>query len=693
LTQAQLRQPGPLPEEWTVYVENAVASMQDVRSLLQILAAQPAQHTITLMIRSAVLAQPIWLSANVAPKTTLPGRHSQTVYTFSDVTDRKQNELSLLRQAERERLVSAIAQRIRQSLDLDNILRTAVAEVRQLLETDRVIFGCFQPPDGMQVVAESARSDLSPILGITFSHLIAAERYEFYQQGHVFVSEDTQRTGVDPAAQSVVEQYQVKALVAMPILQGEHLWGLLIAHHCQPRSWMTADIEVMRQLATQIMIAIQQSQLYEQVQEFNTRLESQVAERTEQLQQSLEFEATLKRITDKVRDSLEEDQILQTAVQELGKVLEAVSCNAALYDLNREVSAVCYEYTVSSVTYKGRVMQMANRAELYRQLRRGLYFQFCSLYSNSPRGQAAMLACPILDNEGAIGDLWVVDEKGHGFDERQIRLVQQVATQCAIAIRQARLYQASKTQVEELERLNRLKDDFLSTVSHELRTPMANMKMAIHMLKVNASQMRDRQSRYLEILEAECQREVELISDLLDLQRLEASSFTAVQELVTPQDWLPSLVESFQTRIAEYEQTLQVHCAANVPPFLSDMMALRRIVTELLNNACKYTPVGGTIEISVSAASRLSGGGLEVILQIRNQAMIPATELPHIFDKFYRVPNGDPWSRGGTGLGLALVKKLVEQLNSSIHVDSRHGWTTFEVRLPVNAASVASRTV
>ena len=172
--------------------------------------------------------------------------------------------------------------------------------------------------------------------------------------------------------------------------------------------------------------------------------------------------------------------------------------------------------------------------EVYHQLLEGQYFQFCSVFPNPVRGHVAMFACPILDDRDVLGDLWLIHDKDHGFGDIEIRLVQQVANQCAIAIRQARLYQAAQSQVAELERLNTLKDDFLSTVSHELRTPVTSMKVALQLLGITLNQEfsldeelrkprteQDRLARYFQILQEECEREITLINDLLDLQRLD----------------------------------------------------------------------------------------------------------------------------------------------------------------------------
>ena len=410
------------------------------------------------------------------------------------------------------------------------------------------------------------------------------------------------------------------------------------------------------------------------LQQLNANLDRQVQERTAQLQQALEFEAMLKRITDKVRDSLDESQIWQTAVQELALGLDLGGCNAAWYNLDEGTSTICYEYVTTIPAYRRQAMQMADFPEIYRQLLGGQYFQFCSIVPNPVRGRVAMLACPIMNDEGVLGDLWLINHKDYAFNDLEIRLVQQVANQCAIAIRQARLYQAATAQVEELEKLNRLKDDFLSTVSHELRTPVTNMKMAIHMLQIAPAL--EQRERYLKVLRAECDRELELINNLLDLQQLQAMAYISDLEPVNLHDWLPGIIESFQMRTEERQQILRVVLPPSLQPLNSDRASLGRILAELLNNAYKYTPVGGEIVLSVHHNSA------STIFTISNSAEIPAAELPNIFKKFYRIPNANPWQHSGTGLGLALVQKLIERLQGTIKVESSSGWTRFTVQLP-----------
>lgn len=433
-----------------------------------------------------------------------------------------------------------------------------------------------------------------------------------------------------------------------------------------------------------------------QIRQTNKELCQKLEERNSALDQLSEFEATLKRITDRVRDSLDEKQILQTAVRELTEALNVRGSNTSLYDLEQGTSTIYYEYTTLP-SDRGRVSQMESFPEVYHQLLEGQYLQFCSIAPNPVRGLVSMLACAILDDRGVLGDLWLINNKDHGFSEYEIRLVQQVSNQCAIAIRQARLYQESQSQVRELEQVNNLKDDFLSTVSHELRTPVTSMRVALQLLGVTLNQElgleqeltkpnseQGRIARYYRILKEECEREISLINDLLDLQRLDAGSHDLALQTIPLDEWLPALINSFQERATSRQQQLAVTIAEELPVLRSDLSSLDRIWAELLNNACKYTPPGG--EITLSVASAQADKALRFDL-INTGVEIPEDELPRIFDKFYRVPSADPWRQGGTGLGLALVQKLVQHINGDIKVSSGDAQTCFTIELPLSPSS------
>ncbi len=244
---------------------------------------------------------------------------------------------------------------------------------------------------------------------------------------------------------------------------------------------------------------------------------------------------------------------------------------------------------------------------------------------------------------------------------------------------EARQKQLEQEQlVAQLAQINQLKNEFLNLLSHELRSPLSNMKVMIQILQMSI--ISEENQRYLEILSVECDREMALINDLLDLQRLEAQACPLITpDVLVLEQWIPWIIEPFQVRVQEHQQTLQLNLPSNLPSLFSDSTSLERIIAELLNNACKYTPSGGEIILSVDHNS--SEIPPKTIITIRNSLEIPPAELPRIFDKFYRLPNTDIWNQGGTGLGLSIVQKLVEQLQGVIQVESGEGWTTFRLVL------------
>ncbi|NJR70011.1 MAG: GAF domain-containing protein [Synechococcales cyanobacterium CRU_2_2] len=596
----------------------------------------------------------------------------------------------------REALLSGIAQKVQRFAPLDEILQTAVEELWPLLRADRVLLYRIQNWKQVHLVTQSVAPDW-PLDAedercVTW---VMNSLQDWHEESYYPVA-DVEEDDLTATEQRLLRQLRVKAQLVMPIFLEQELWGLLVVQQCTgPRQWQPSDIDLLKKVVTQMTVALQQNELRAQVDHLNVDLDTQVQERTTQLQKALDWEAMLKRITDKVRDSLDENQILQKAVQELALVMGMGACNAALYDLERQTSTIYYEYVTTLPTSQGRVAKMSNYPEIYNQLLQAQHFQFCSITPSPVRGRVAMLACPIFDNEGVLGDLWLVNYEDYAFSDREIRLVQQAANQCAIALRQARLYQAAQAQVAELEKINRLKDEFLSTVSHELRTPMTNMKMGILMLDVALKRRQDelqtelphlmliqgKVAHYLEILRNECERESQLINDLLDLQRLDADTQDLDLKPILLQDWLPPLVGIFTERASDRQQTLTLDVPHNLPTVITHVPGLERIVAELLNNACKYTPSDCEIRIQARQVRR----NLE--LTVTNTGVeIPAAELERVFDKFYRVPSNDPWKQGGTGLGLALVKKLSQHLGGDVEICSGDGQTSFRVELPFEPA-------
>ncbi|MGF1541006.1 MAG: GAF domain-containing protein [Pleurocapsa sp.] len=593
----------------------------------------------------------------------------------------KTNPDSFSLQTEGEKLVAAIALRIRQSLQLDVILDRTVREVRQFLQADRVIIYRFEPDWSGTIVVESVISPWKTVLGSKIKDHCFGEHYvEQYTRGRIQVVHDISKVNLTPCHFDLLANFQVQANLVLPIIADEQLWGLLIAQHCQsPRYWNASEVKLLQQLATQVGIAVQQAELYEQIQSLNIYLERKVKKRTAKLQRAFQFEALIRSITEKVRDSLDETQILHTVTQEIGRVLEIEHCKIELYNQDRTIATIAYEYSATSLVCQGNSRQVEDFPELYQQLLQKQSIQFAELIPelNPKTTRVTRLVCPIFDNRGILGNLWLLRPKSEFFDEFEVRLVEQVANQCAIAIRQARLYEQAQVQVEELEKLNTLKDDFLRTISHELRTPMSSIQLASETLEILlAKEIGSNRSatfnKVLEIFRSACQRQNQLVNDLLTLCYIDAK-----KEILSFKDlelsiWIPQIIEPFYEQIKAQEQQLIVNIPEELPVLRSDISSIKRILSELLNNACKYTPRGENIIVTASAIDN----GIK--LKVTNTGIeISQREQQKVFEKFYRIPNHDPWQYGGTGIGLALIKKLIELLQGTINLESQEGQTTF----------------
>jgi signal transduction histidine kinase len=235
---------------------------------------------------------------------------------------------------------------------------------------------------------------------------------------------------------------------------------------------------------------------------------------------------------------------------------------------------------------------------------------------------------------------------------------------------QSRLYEIKRQQTEQLQRLNELKDEFLSNISDRLRYPLTNMRMALRMLRQPkiASEKKD---KYLDILEDECTKEINLINDLLTLQKLKNHPEPPQLETIDLNKRIQDLAISFTPKLVDRGLNISLNLPEESFTLHTEVQSFDRILQELLTNACKYSEPNTIVQFHVT--HEVGEQTNQVIIKVTNIGRgISEEEATYIFDMFRRGKEqvGERRWTPGTGLGLALVKSLVEHLNGTISVES-----------------------
>ncbi|MEH2403961.1 sensor histidine kinase [Nostoc sp.] len=628
---------------------------------------------------------PTWWSTTLTPLRDA-NRIYRLIGTSSNIIPVKQAEQAVGLQVERERLLEAIAGRIHQSVELETILHQTTIELRQFLNCDRVLIYRFEADGSGVIIAEStmATSDLLLQKKLT-DPCLGGKHREDYKQDCIQVVEDIYAAGLHPCHIDFLASLQIRANLVVPIFKEQDMWGLLIAHHChQSHQWQQTETDLLKQLATQIGIAARQAELYQQIKDLEAKLELQKQKHINQLQQVRNFEALVRRMTEQIRDCLNQPQVLETVTQELAELLNLGRCQIELYNSCQTLVTITYEHTINLPQSKGLTRQIADRLEVYQPLLQKQPLQFLEIVPGWQPNLLVMsqMACPIFDPQGILGNIWLTRPTQEGFDEFEIELVQQLANECAIAIRQTQLYEKNQEQVKELEKGDRLKNQFLRNLSQELRTPITSISLAVQTLEsvLTPAEISDIEivPQLLQILHNECARETKLINDLLTLTYLEAEPAPPTLIAIDLQSWLHPIVESFRDLTNCQGQQLNLSIDHALPLLETDITDMERIITELLNHVCKYTPAGEFVTVS----AHLIGDAVE--LNISNSGLeLTSNELSRIFEPFYHLSKHDPWKHSGTGLELALVQKMVRHLGGSIYVESGAGQTTFTIKFPL----------
>ena len=289
-------------------------------------------------------------------------------------------------------------------------------------------------------------------------------------------------------------------------------------------------------------------------------------------------------------------------------------------------------------------------------------------------GATALILVPAGLGDRIVGTVCVMMDTGpRTWTDAEVAVVQQVANFLARDIVRAEHDAQSAEYTARLERLDRQKTEFLSTVSHELRTPLTSIQGYLELLRDgDAGQVHEDQMHMLAIIDRNATRLRGLIEDILVLNRIETGGLVPGTSEVSLRDLTVDTAEELKPPADKADVELRVHVCADPCTVIGDRTQLQRALVNILSNAIKFTPRGGTVTL----ACRTDPAG-EVIISCRDTGIgIPKADIEHLFTRFFRASNATGMAIPGTGLGLAIVAAIVDVHHGRLALDSAEGEST-----------------
>jgi PAS domain S-box-containing protein len=564
-----------------------------------------------------------WVLGQAVAERGIDGEWLGYVGSITDISDRKQAEATLRQQYARSQLLAEVTLKIRQSLQLEEILQTSVTEVQRMLQADRVLIFEIHPDGSGTIVQEAVISPWAAILGQDISDpCFPRSHCDLYRQGRLRAVADIENGGLQPCYVKFLQQFAVKAHLIVPILQRERLWGLLIAHQCSHRrSWLSEETELLQQLANQISIALAQSSLVDALRQSERRFR-QIAETIDEV-----FWMT---------DPGKQGMIYVSPAYER---IWGYSCQSLYGSPQQWVEAIHPQDRDRFLALWDKQGQGAYDEE-YRIIR--------------PDGEIRWIrdrAFPIYDQ---TGKLYRVTGIAQDITERK---------QAEIALRELNqdLEERVRERTAQLELANQELEAFSYSVSHDLKAPLRSLNGFSQALLEDYGGVLDEIARdYLQRIQAASQRMATLIDALLSLSRVTRShlQYQSVN--------LSQMAQEIRLELQQTYGRLEIEWAI-APDMIAfgDARLLRIVLENLIDNACKFTT-------QVSRPRIELGTCLEAEQQIYfvrdNGAGFDMAYADKLFNAFQRL---HPQSKfPGTGIGLVTVQRIIHRHGGRVWAES-----------------------
>ncbi len=472
---------------------------------------------------------------------------------------------------------------------------------------------------------------------------------------------------------------ETRSEMALPMISRNRVLGALTVQSVQEAAFSTEDVMTLQTMVDQLTIAIENARLYQETRRRAGELAALI-EIDRDISASLDLPTVLERIAIHAQNLVGADDSLVYLLEPDGQTLRAIIALGRYGEKSKATPLRLGEGVIGNVAQTG-IAQMIRHAMLDPH----------RMPSLDASGEALTLVCAPLLSKGKVIGVMALDRVGerYPFGQADLDFVIGLSGQATIAIENAQLYAREQQRAAELasalaqqRELDRLKSEFVQNVSHELRTPLAIVRGYAELLSSGElGELQPDQQAPADIIARRARMLSNLMDDLTAI--LEVETQGAKLEPVDLAELVHALLADFQVAAAKSELTLAAEVAPDLPLVSSDPNHLRRVLDNLFSNAFKFTPAGGRVTV------RLWRDSPNVVLKVTDTGVgIPRDKLDHVFERFYQVDGSMTRRYGGVGLGLALVKEIVEAHGGHVAVESEVGQgSTFTVILPVPANS------
>jgi adenylate cyclase len=633
----------------------------------------------------------------------LKGVVRQAVDTHNVLKARTQELRRSLRQ---ETLLNAITNTIRGALSYHQVLQTLTDTVGQMFEASSCVVRPFHEKrmgneefvyleGGTQKRENSLNEwERKAILAETVWETHEIEVIQDVQTDDRFLGDHPQQQ----AKRQLYERTNIRSSLLVPLVCQQELMAVLALHQCgEPRFWQEEEVQLLTMVADQAALALSQAYTYEQMRALAKR------------------EALINTITTAIRSSLDPQEIFAAITQQLGQGLHVDGCALSLWTEDDEFvqcvglydahGGVALPHAKNRTTVAAGSLQPPPRNPVtpplpqsvvpiegnpvLKQLlltQQPVVLNDLEKYPemNVPElpvriHSRALLVVPLVLDGQIIGSISLrQNQRSRRWQTSEVELAQAVAAQAAIAVHQARLYQKTRQQAEQLLELDRQKTEFFQNISHEFRTPLT---LTIGPLESAVAQNQGLSPEQAAIALRNSRRLLRLVNQLLDLQRLDAGR---MQPSFRPCDLVEFVSQTVDT-FHPYCDKKGIHVTTQLvacPQVYLDLEKFDKVLYNLLSNAMKFTPEGGSITVTLQPA------GDHCLLKVIDTGIgIRPDQIPHLFERFRQAEGSANRSYEGSGLGLALVKELVELHGGQVSVESTYGsGTTFTVWVQTGTA-------